>query len=834
MKKVVSILLIVSLAISTLVVMPTNAYAMSTPSGIAISSEGEFASMTAEGQYYLNANITISATYIAEFKGVFDGNDYKIITSVPVFEKVSGTVENLTVEGNVSLSSLTENAGTVAKLANNAKFENITNHADVSGKSSAGGVVGKATGNCTFINIINTGAISGNQAAGIVGTAENTTTEQFIVSNCTNSGDITATGNAGGIVSYLDSTAGYTIEDCVNEGNVESPSNAVGGIVAVSMQPKGLIKNCTNRGNIKSPLQTGGILGYSQYSLIFENCLNDTTATISGNGKDNYSGGIAARIGIDNLTNEVCLFKNCINKGTVITTKDNCGGILALTRVSAYFDTCFNYGSVEGNRVTGGISGSIDYYADFINCINYGSVISRNDKAGGISGVVGTSKSYSYSYRYESCGNEGDVQGKYYSSGIAAYLFGEGNKSASFQYCYNIGNVTSTYSYVTGILGLIDGVSDPIIQYNYIGGTFTPSSGEYSFATAYISSDTLSDGANQHNNYVLKGVVDYLRFKGDLGGVTIPSNYAHLYSSSDLLLGGLTHKINTEVGKDVFYQTLDVDTYPTTNKSHHAVRFNGSYRNILKATFVNGNDIVYIDADTGESFTAPEGEEVLYWNCGGSNVIPTSACQITTDKTFQGKKLSIQTDNSASVRIAEGATGLRFYTYIDKSSYDSTVTELAGTSYKISQGTVITPYSFIDEADEFSMEALDELTKSSIKYLNISYSGTFAEYDDAYIVTGSIVNLAASPGKRDNRTLDFAAIGYVCITDIISNTSYYLYSNTYSTRNVSSVASSALDDVRDNIEIGYSYVVEGGTNNAKYSPYTAKQRAILEDLIVTD
>jgi len=299
MKRVLSIILVAAMAISMLVVMPTTVVAI--PAGNAISSAGEFTAMEAAGTYYLTADITVSATYETEFSGTFDGNGYKITISQPLFESVSGTVKNLTVEGAVDFSAVSDNAGAVAKVANGATFTNVTNRASVSGytttydngngvrMATAGGVVGMAIGNCTFTNVTNEGAINGYNTGGIVGMLASTETGVTNFSHCANSGAITAVeitiqgtstdplyfglqGNLlayGGIVGLIFEYGTVNFSYCSNSGNMDNtgityntgdPYAPIGGIYGFATYTRSAtnppsmtvaLDNCSNTAAVK-------------------------------------------------------------------------------------------------------------------------------------------------------------------------------------------------------------------------------------------------------------------------------------------------------------------------------------------------------------------------------------------------------------------------------------------------------------------------------------------------------------------------------------------------------------------------------------------------------
>lgn len=100
MKKTVALVVALGMLFALVsMVIPIGAKS-NTPSGIAINSESELLAMTPNGNYYLNKDITVTATYSSCFSGVLDGNGKKITIGNSgirsVFAQVSGTVKNLT------------------------------------------------------------------------------------------------------------------------------------------------------------------------------------------------------------------------------------------------------------------------------------------------------------------------------------------------------------------------------------------------------------------------------------------------------------------------------------------------------------------------------------------------------------------------------------------------------------------------------------------------------------------------------------------------------------------------------------------------------------------
>ena len=80
------------------------------------------------GNYWLEADVTVNATYAGEFTGTFDGKGFTVNTTAPLFKTVNGaTIENLTVEGTVA------GYAAVASLVTGDKttFKNVTNNNSV-------------------------------------------------------------------------------------------------------------------------------------------------------------------------------------------------------------------------------------------------------------------------------------------------------------------------------------------------------------------------------------------------------------------------------------------------------------------------------------------------------------------------------------------------------------------------------------------------------------------------------------------------------------------------------------------------------------------------------
>ena len=244
-------------------------------------------------------NLTPIGTEKEPFTGTFDGNGHKI-TGLTINKTDSeaqglfgyvgsgGTVKNLTVSGNVSVSGTGDYVGSVVGFNKGGTVENCCNTGEVSVSGTGiriGGVVGQNNGG-TVENCCNTGVVSGSVeiVGGVVGFNESGT-----VKNCYNTGEVSDdVGFTGGVVGY--NVAG-TVENCYNTGEV-SDGGSAGGVVGYS---GGTVKNCYNTGEVSGDVSAGGVVGYSGGTVT--NCYN--TGAVNGDGS---AGGVVGSSG-DTVTN---------------------------------------------------------------------------------------------------------------------------------------------------------------------------------------------------------------------------------------------------------------------------------------------------------------------------------------------------------------------------------------------------------------------------------------------------------------------------------------------------------------------------------------------------
>ncbi len=229
----------------------------------------------------------------------------------------SGVVKDLTVEGSVAP---TVNFGGVVYqvYGTNAKVENCTNNATINATSSVGGitynVAAKATG-ATITNCTNNGNItsSGSSVGGIMGVAS---LKDYSITDCTNNATVKAGSNAAGI---LGNGTG-TIKRCLNAGPIIATGGKAGGIMGNCSNTSTTygIFDCANTGDVTATDAAGGLVG-ATYMSGYANSYNTGAITVTNASTSNGAGGL---IGVYTSNKAGATVTNCYNAGTVTSNNN--------------------------------------------------------------------------------------------------------------------------------------------------------------------------------------------------------------------------------------------------------------------------------------------------------------------------------------------------------------------------------------------------------------------------------------------------------------------------------------------------------------------------------
>ena len=242
-----------------------------------ITTAEEFAAMDATGSYRLANDITITTPYQEDFKGTFDGQGHTVtlnisetVNYVGMFRALVGgaVVKNVITAGSVSgpeKNYIGGIAGSADADFADILIENCKNTATVSGYRSVGGIVGEAAGanhRITISGCANEAAVTGanTKVGGIVGSMEYT----HVITNCSNTGDITGFNNYAGIAGRA--AWGVSVSNCYTTGSItacEASTNAGYAIVG-SAATSGAATTVTNCYALEG---TGSALAYSSVTV---------------------------------------------------------------------------------------------------------------------------------------------------------------------------------------------------------------------------------------------------------------------------------------------------------------------------------------------------------------------------------------------------------------------------------------------------------------------------------------------------------------------------------------------------------------------------------------
>lgn len=319
-------------------------------------SGGSHTVTASTASYKLTSDIDLNAGITFNSDGTFSGGSPTQWTAIGNNSTAfSGTFDGggYTISGIYILKTGTANSDAYQGL-----FGNVNN------------------GTIKNINLTN-GYIRGFEyIGGVAGYTSGTST----ISNCYNSCRIRAGGTftgfqiyAGGVAGYVDSA---TISNCGNTGIISADHRA-GGIMGGLKG--GTITSCHNTGSVSVNQNVGGIVGYAENAPTISNCYNTGSITGSDNG-----GIVGISFG--------ATITSCYNIGSLSGTV-RIGGVLGNNMGSTTLQYCYNTGSISGNLITGGIGGVVGYNTSGTctvqNSYNAGGIITSGSGSGTVGGVAG-------------------------------------------------------------------------------------------------------------------------------------------------------------------------------------------------------------------------------------------------------------------------------------------------------------------------------------------------------------------------------------------------------------------------------------------------------------
>lgn len=460
--------------------------------------------------FVVTANITVSSSFerIAKdnshyFKGNFNGQNHIIGgLNCGLFGYVGGgTFKDLTLQGSVT-SNTSDYYGGLIGYATNITVSGVTNEIVLATSNSyVGGLIGFCQ-NATIENCHNKANVSGiGNVGGIVGFTGDLEKVGFgsHITNCTNSGDISATGNyVGGIVGWARDTY---FTDVVNSGDIKTSGNTVGGIS--SRVCGGSVNNAQNSGNVEGTDFVGGITGHLSWATI---------TNVSNSGKiigNDYVGGLVGQ----GESNEAI---NFLVNGTLSNT-----------------------GCVGGRNYVGGIAGylknttdknvSIEWDAtvNIENCTfgdSSGDGVRGTSYMGGAIGFLGEYITISGSISVSGCDIDNENGGNYLVGGAIGYNAGTVSANISVtarvisRLYGKVNNISGAFAggivgYNAGTLsGELNRTSGDVLSVafnDYVGGLVGYNSGAITGKMTHTSTNAMYENATVYGATKVGGLVGY-------------------------------------------------------------------------------------------------------------------------------------------------------------------------------------------------------------------------------------------------------------------------------------------------------------------------------------
>lgn len=491
--------------------LPFNSVTSTSPNEYGLTPDTNATDNTYTNCYFVvTANITVSSSFerIAKdnshyFKGNFNGQNHMIGgLNCGLFGYVSGgTFKDLTLQGSVT-SNTSDYYGGLIGYATNITVSGVTNEIVLATSNSyVGGLIGFCQ-NATIENCHNNAKVSGiGNVGGIVGFTGDAQKVGFgsYITNCTNSGNIFATGNyVGGIVGWARDTY---FTDVVNSGDIKTSGEIVGGIS--SRVCGGSVTNAQNSGNVEGTNNVGGITGHLSWATI---------TNVSNSGKiigNDYVGGLVGK----GESNDV---SNFLVKGTLSNT-----------------------GCVGGRNYVGGIAGYLENTTDknvsiewdatvnIANCTfgdSSGDGVRGTSYMGGAIGFLGENITILGSISVSGCDIDNENGGNYLVGGAIGYNAGTVSANISVtarvisRLYGKVNNISGAFAggivgYNAGTLsGELNRTSGDVLSVafnDYVGGIVGYNSGAITGKMTHTSTNAMYENATVYGATKLGGLVGY-------------------------------------------------------------------------------------------------------------------------------------------------------------------------------------------------------------------------------------------------------------------------------------------------------------------------------------
>ena len=502
----------------------------------------------------------IDALYpVAECDGIVNGNNHTISgLTKPLFNILSGSVSDLTLNSSLNITSAMNNIGILACSADNATISGCVSNgsvalnyaSEINGDLSVAGMVGLIDGG-SMTDCVNNASVTNNSSSNgemhIGGIAGISYAE---LDSCSNTGDITNNGstdtkeiNVAGITAfcYADLTScsnSGTISNTATSGTSSIQDLQVGGIVSNVKDPGYTLTSCVNTGAVSnsgeaSTVSIGGIAAWSTKGT-FVTCHNSGPLTNSGVGTNSEAacgvriGGIVGAASQANTLSGDASHYN-YNEGTILENSESeritIGGICGWANNDG---TTMDYAqNMAAGEIT--ISGGTRYYV----------------YVGGVLGCNSAKPSFSYT---KNAGNinfsDLTISKALYAGGVHGGFLANGShtitgcENTGAIYCPNSGDKGNNMKSTSGASVV-----------TYIGGV-SSGAGDGSARTSKVFNDCINKGSITVYNQLwtrLGGVLGYANQNPsgcENHGKIVYYRYKGGYESGNGAVGGVIGYIN--------------------------------------------------------------------------------------------------------------------------------------------------------------------------------------------------------------------------------------------------------------------------------------------------
>ena len=864
---------------------------------------------------YMISKIASKDDGATPFAGTFDGQGYTISgfyvykedsDTAGIFGSTAGGKTAVIQNFKVSASHF-EAAGAVGAVigqtsGGSTEIYNVYVDADVEIVSTGdytGGLVGHIGGNgFDFIedtpalivdSCVNAAEITtdSNNVGGILGNANN---KNVTITNCLNMGNITGGTNVGGIIGKGDggtTTCKIYIDACVNIGAINGTSK-VAAITVLSDKGERTAVNCYYLiGTADKGVESGKDTDVQAVSFLVlggaalpEN-LNNGYWVARGEGNELE---ICIPAGVAEIAPATTSFHAVDDtpewlKGYAETDKFTITTVEQWKEIANFIKGEYmSSGDFEGKTVELGCE--IDFANEDMTAYMLGSmatpfagtfdgngaaiigfrvVVEGADTAGIFGSTAGG--------KLATIRNLVITDSYFEAKGAVGALIGQtsgGSTVIENVYVTSTVEIVSYGNYAGGLVGhvgqngysFIDG--EPALSINacvnaakVIGVVEKDDEGEYTFKSQDIGG--ILGNSNTKDvvvtNCLNVGDITGYRYVGGIVGLA--SDYITI--SYCINAGDINATSSKAYAAEIATGNVTIDNKGKSNEHYREVTISNCYYTDIKVPFVNQaaeeekDEGTVILEDNTPYFAIPTVDWEGWTEVEGGLPTPFVIADVLTVSANIDRSVMV---TGASVRM-DTPTGIRFTAQFSKGFVD-------GLDDTAKIGILIVPKAYLDEAGEFTVDALVALSESIGRKTYVAVynykdaEGCFAKSTDEYY----IFNAVLANIKAENYTRDFCARAFIELED--GTILYSDYNDTNNRRNVAAVAESAYNDTQKLDEnegvAGYMNFVEETivkvtekqfvgqdpdsgediyedveveVTKYVYSPYTAEQRAIL-------